>query len=84
MEWSLGDPIILKPDLGQLSMSKTFNAAISASLKLAANELVLRGSGCGSVGRVVASDTRGPRFESSHWQNLLNICLPSTVLKRRK
>ena len=27
-------------------------------------------SGCGSVGRVVASDTRGPQFESSHWQNL--------------
>ena len=24
------------------------------------------GSGCGSVGRAVASDTRGPRFESSH------------------
>ena len=29
------------------------------------------GSGCGSVGRVVASDTRGPRFESSHF--ILNI-----------
>ena len=27
-------------------------------------------SGCGSVGRVVASDTRGLRFESSDWQNL--------------
>ena len=24
------------------------------------------GSGCGSVGRAVASDTGGPRFESSH------------------
>ena len=34
---------------------------------------------CGSVGRAVASDTRGPRFESSHRQNLLNICLLSTV-----
>ena len=36
---------------------------------------------CGSVGRVVASDTRGPRFESSHWQKLfiLNICVLSTV-----
>ena len=29
---------------------------------------------CGSVGRAVASNTRGPRFESSHRQNLLNIC----------
>ena len=27
------------------------------------------GSGCGSVGRAVASNTRGPRFESSHWQS---------------
>ena len=27
------------------------------------------GSGCDSVGRAVASNTRGPRFESSHRQN---------------
>ena len=26
------------------------------------------GSGCGSVGRAVASDTKGPRFESGHRQ----------------
>ena len=32
-------------------------------------KLVLVGSGCSSVGRVVASDTRDPRFESRHWQN---------------
>ena len=32
------------------------------------------GSGCDSVGRAVASDSRGPRFESSHGQHfLLNI-----------
>ena len=31
------------------------------------------GHGCGAVGRAVASDTRGPGFESSHWQLLLNI-----------
>ena len=42
------------------------------------------GSGCGSVGRAVASDIRGPRFHYSHQQNLLNICLLSTVLKRQK
>ena len=38
--------------------------------------------GCGSVGRAVASDTKGPRFESSRWQiftYLLNICLLSAV-----
>ena len=38
-----------------------------------------RGSGCGSVGRAVASETRGPRFESSHRQKIYNICLLSTV-----
>ena len=34
------------------------------------------GSGCVSVGSTVCSDTRGPRFESSHGQNF-NICLPT-------
>ena len=40
------------------------------------------GNGCGSVGRAVVFDTRGPQFESSHWQKFiytLNICLLSTV-----
>ena len=32
-----------------------------------------KGSGCGSVGRAVAFDTRGPRFESSHQQKFINI-----------
>ena len=40
------------------------------------------GSGCGAVGRAVASDTRGPRFESSHWQLLLNIYLLLTVCRK--
>ena len=43
---------------------------------------LLLGSGCGSVGRVVASDTRGPWFESSQRQKfifILNICLLATV-----
>ena len=31
------------------------------------------GSGCGSVGRAVASNTRGPWFESSHRQNFIYI-----------
>ena len=40
------------------------------------------GSGCGSVGKAVASNTRGPQFKSSHRQKfiyILNICLLSTV-----
>ena len=32
----------------------------------------MRGSGGGSVGRAVASDVRGPRFESSHRQTFLS------------
>ena len=44
------------------------------------------GSGCGSVGRAVASNTRGPRFESSHRQkiNIELLYTVSFVLKRRK
>ena len=40
------------------------------------------GSGCGSVGRAVASNARGRWFDSSHQQKfiyILNICLLSTV-----
>ena len=40
------------------------------------------GSGCGAVGRVVASDTRGPGFESSHRQLLLNSYLLLTVCRK--
>ena len=29
------------------------------------------GSGCGSVGRAVATDSRGPWLESSHWQKFI-------------
>ena len=47
----------------------------------------LMGSGCGSVGRAVASDTRRPRFESSHRQKIIHIehlFTVNCVLKRRK
>ena len=40
------------------------------------------GSGCGAVGRAVASHSRGPGFESSHRQLLLNIYLLSTVCRK--
>ena len=46
-----------------------------------------KGSGCGSVGRAVASDTWGRRFESSHRQKIINIehlYTVNCVLKRRK
>ena len=44
--------------------------------------LATSGSGCGAVGRAVASNTRGPRFESSHRQLLLNIYLLLTVCRK--
>ena len=40
------------------------------------------GSGCGAVGRAVASDTRGPGFKSSHRQLLLNIYILLTVCRK--
>ena len=42
------------------------------------------GSGFGSVGKAVASNSRGPLFKSSHRQKKFEHCLLSTVLKRRK
>ena len=43
------------------------------------------GSGCGSVGREVAFDSRGPRFESHHWQKfILNILLSTEKTKIKK
>ena len=35
------------------------------------NILLNLGSGCGSVGRAVASHTRDPRFEPYHWRNFV-------------
>ena len=44
------------------------------------------GSGCGSVGRAVASDTRGLRFESSNQQTFNHIiiinCIEKTKIKK--
>ena len=39
------------------------------------------GSGCGAVGRAVTFDNRGPGFDSSHRQLLLNIYLLLTVCR---
>ena len=48
-------------------------------------EFQILGSGCGSVGRAVASNTIGPRFESSHRQKFIeHLFTVNCVLKRRK
>ena len=52
-------------------------------------ESELYGSGCGSVGRAVASDTRGPQFDSSHAQKyVVNVyyqlrCKDEKIKKKR-
>ena len=48
-----------------------------------------KGSGCGSVGRAVASYTRGPRFESSHRQKFIEHlftvnCIEKTKMKKKR
>ena len=40
-------------------------------IDLAGQKIQAMGSGCGSVGRVVASDSRDPQFESSHRQTFI-------------
>ena len=47
------------------------------------------GSGCGSVGRAVALDIRGPRFDSSHLQNFIEHlfiinCIEKTKLNKKR
>ena len=62
------------------------------SQKSELEEVSLLGSGCGTVGRVVASNTRGLWFECSHWQNLYWIfvylftisCIENTKINKKR
>ena len=74
--------LLLPPRMLQTLQTKFDDCSSPLVVGLQQELMVKWGSGCGSVGRAVASDTRGPRFESSHWQKfnyLLNIFLLSTV-----
>ena len=47
------------------------------------------GSGCGSVGRAVALNTRGPWFDSSHRQNFIEHlfiinCIEKTKINKKR
>ena len=51
----------------------------------------MQGSVCGSVGRAVASDTRGPQFKSSHLQTFISDiylftvnCIEKTKIKKKR
>ena len=45
---------------------------------------VISSSDCGSVGRLLTSDTRGFRFESSHWQNLYRTMFTAKCIEKTK
>ena len=42
------------------------------------------GSGCGSVGGAVTSNTRGPRFESSHRRNFIHVFTINSIEKTKR
>ena len=42
------------------------------------------GSGCGSAGRAVAFDIRGPRFDSSHRQNFIEHLFIINCIEKMK
>ena len=61
------------PNVERLARSRTkeiLKPVLSRSLSAVDVKIILGGSGCGSVGRAFASNSRGPRFEPSHWKKL--------------
>ena len=56
--------------------------------KHACLRMIILGSGCDSVGRAVASDTRGLQFESSHRQILYYLytvnCIGKVKIKKER
>ena len=70
--------------MGLSSIIIFVNFFISVNL---GQKIIFMGSGCGSVGREVASDTRGPLFKSSSRQifnYIEHLFTVNCVLKRRK
>ena len=63
MSYYVGIVYVVKNEL--LPTVAVMHGLFSLSHKIHAS-----GSGCGSVGRAVTFDTRGPRFDSNHRQNL--------------
>ena len=67
----------------------SFMAGGAKELKLAQKQQPVVGSGCGSVGRAVAFDTRGPQFNSSHRQNFIEHlfiinCIEKTKINQKR
>ena len=70
------------------SVVRVFFKSVVKSFFLKLNVAIFMRSGFGSVGRAVASDTRGPRFKSSHRRNCINIltnnCIEKTKIKKKE
>ena len=47
-------------------------------------KILEQGSGCGSVGRAVESNTRDTRFDSSHRQNFINLFTIKCIERTKK
>ena len=48
-------------------------------------QILFKGQWCGAVGLAVTSDTRVPRFESSHWQILFTTnCIEKTKINKKE
>ena len=77
----LGDAIgVVGLDLKKITLSCPKKLSTCNIKESGLQRTIGEGSGGGSVGRAVASDTRDPRFESQHRQTLSTNC----TLKRRK
>ena len=63
------DSIVERVSLFLLHLASQW-VMMSLSILYTILKVIQTGSGCGSVGRAVAFNTRGPLFESSHRQNL--------------
>ena len=94
------DPSLVIYDMFEKSRScmlvllKAFNyclriRVIGNLIKHSANNLLVSGQWCGSVGRAVASDTRDPRFKSRQRQTFIERlftvnCVEKTKIKKKK
>ena len=47
-------------------------------------KILLKGSDCGSVGRVVTSNSRDPRFKSSHQEIFTVNYIEMTKIKKKR
>ena len=63
----------------------TNDLLLNLFIKIGHPKLQTRGSGCGAVGKVIASDTRDLRFKLSHQQILFtSSCIEKTKIKKKE